>query len=57
MSAFAWDFLAMTTTNILMLVVFAIFDFEQFRGSNLGIVFLLLMLFAWAVPPLQCVRV
>jgi hypothetical protein len=41
---------------MLMLIVFAIFDFEQFRGSNLGIVFLLLMLFAWAIPPLQCVR-
>lgn len=51
-ATFAWDLVNVVIPTVLILIVFACFDVPAFRGERLGIVLLMLLLFAWAGLPL-----
>lgn len=52
MGNYCWDFLNISMSNVLVLIVFACFNIEAYRGDDLGTVFILLELFGFAVLPL-----
>ena len=50
-SSFLWDFATTLVLICLIVGIFAAFDIEGYRGANLGYVFLVLALMAWAAIP------
>ena len=49
---YAWDAGVMTVCNLLIVIVFAVFDNKAYRGESLAVLVVVLQLFACAVLPL-----
>eukprot|EP00052_Salpingoeca_macrocollata_P025254 m.229564 g.229564 ORF g.229564 m.229564 type:complete len:1857 (+) comp22401_c4_seq1:3439-9009(+) len=52
LGTYLWDFVLLLIMSFCIMIVFAAFDVPAFRGDNMGVVLLLLILFAWAALPL-----
>jgi ATP-binding cassette subfamily A (ABC1) protein 3 len=51
LTALVWDYLTSLVPFVIFLIIFAAFKLPEFEGDNLGIVFLVLLVFAWAAIP------